>query len=296
MPATARVFPLGNRRYAVVLRSSGGEAERFFQVELTGRIEGERLLVSGTSGGTEWEGSIAKQALRILKQGYGGVFVLRSVVKKSPTEGLQPPPGAIALLPFVPGEKPSLDEWQFGNWVAASDGVMHRAPGVGPRPDLPRKDIVTRRQFKSLRMHLEFRIPYESDLRGQARGNSGIFFGDRFEVQVLDSFGVIPGTGDCAAIYNVAAPRVNAAFPPLAWQTFDVTFRAPRIDGSGKMTREPKLTVLWNGIQVHDGQSISKPTDGSARPVTATGPIRIQDHGNLVYYRNIWVQELPEED
>lgn len=176
------------------------------------------------------------------------------------------------------------------------DGLMHRAPGVGPRPDLPRKDIVTKRHFKSLLLHLEFRIPYEPDLRGQARGNSGIFFGDRYEVQVLDSYGVIPGTGDCAAIYRVAPPRVNAAFPPLAWQTFDVTYRAPRIDGSGKMTREPKLTVFWNGIKVHDGQSILKPTDDPKRPILAAGPIRIQDHGNLVYYRNIWVEELPEED
>lgn len=296
MLATAKVYPLGSRRYAVVLRSSAAEAELFFQVELPGRIEGDRLLVSGTSSGTEWEGVISKQTLRILKRGYGGVFAMQSVSRKSPTDGIEPPPGAIVLLPFVPGQKPSLAEWNAGNWVAAPDGVLHRAPGVGPRPDLPRKDIVTKRYFKSVRLHLEFRVPYEPDLRSQARGNSGIFFNDRFEVQVLDSYGVISGTGDCAAIYGVAAPRVNAAFPPLAWQTFDVTYRAPRVDGSGKMTREPTLTVLWNGIKVHADQNVPKATDGSARPIAAAGPIRIQDHGNLVYYRNIWVQELAEED
>jgi hypothetical protein len=292
--AEAKVVPQGDRNYRVVLRAQPHDSTEWpLQIELPGRLEGERIHVFGSMGGHEWEGDIAKKTLRINKRGYGGIFEMLQVKKKSPSEGLKPPADAILLVAYQPGVKPSLDQWNDAGWLATEEGIIHKNPGKGPRPDLPRRDLSTRREFKNVRLHLEFRIPYEPDLREQARGNSGVIFADRYEVQVLDSYGLVPGTGDCASIYGVAPPRVNAAFPPLSWQTYDITFYAPRMEGN-KMTHGPRLTVVWNGVKVHENQTALTPTGDAGRPNAGSGPIRIQDHGSLIYYRNIWVEELPD--
>ena len=292
--AEAKVFPVGHYRYRVVLSTQPLDPKSLpMQLELDAHIDGERVLVGAAAGGQYWEGEIAKQTLRITKRGYGGLFQMKQVMRKSPTEGLKPPAKAIVLLASEPGRKPSLEEWTEAGWVTTPEGILHKNPGDGPRLDLPRKDLSTRREFRNVHLHLEFRIPYEPDQGGQARGNSGVFLADRYEVQVLDSYGLIPGAGDCASIYGVAPPRVNAAFPPLSWQTYDIAFYAPKLDGA-KMLRGPRLTVLWNGVKVHDNQTCPTPTGDPGRPNAETGPIRLQDHGNLVYYRNIWVQELPD--
>jgi len=111
---------------------------------------------------------------------------------------------------------------------------------------------------------------------------------------VLDSYGLVPGSGDCASIYDVAPPRVNAAFPPLSWQTYDITFYAPKLDASGKTVRGASVTVLWNGVLVHDNQTVLAPTGDPSSPNAESAPLRLQDHGSLDYYRNIWLQELPD--
>ena len=294
VPAEAKVVTEGHRRYRVVLSARPLAPEGSpWQIELGGRLEGERILVAGEAGGHEWEGEIGKKALRISKRGYGGVFEMKQVLKKSPTEGLKPPAGALVLLAFEPGRKPALDEWKEPGWVTTQDGVLHKYSGEEPPPSGPRGDLSTKREFRNVRLHLEFRIPYEPDLREQARGNSGVIFADRYEVQVLDSYGLVPGAGDCAAIYSVAPPRINAAFPPLSWQTYDITFRAARMDGT-RLVRAPSFTVVWNGVKVHENQPTSTPTGDPGRPNAESGPIRLQDHGNLVYYRNIWAEPLPE--
>jgi hypothetical protein len=295
VPADAKVVAEGNRHYRVALRARPLDAAEWpLAVELGARLEGERLVVSGSSGGHEWEGQIAKGTLKINKRGYGGLFELNRVVKKSPREGAKPPANAIVMLACEPGQKPNLNQWKEAGWVTTEEGIMHKNPGQGPRPDLPRRDLYSKREFRNVQLHVEFRVPYEPDLREQARGNSGVILADRYEVQVLDSYGLLAGTGDCGAIYGVAPPRVNAAFPPLSWQTYDITFYAPKMDGN-KMVRPPRLTVLWNGVKVHENQTSPTPTGDAQRPNAGSGPLRIQDHGNLVFYRNIWLEELPDE-
>jgi hypothetical protein len=287
--AEAKVVPQGNRAYRIVLDAKALDPKGLpMQIELPGHVDGERVVVGGTSGGHDWDGEVSAKTLRVSKHGYGGVFEMKQVMKQSPTEGLKPPPGALVLLAFDPGHKPGLDQWQESGWVATDDGILHKNPGDGPRGDLR-----TRREFRNVRLHVEFRIPYEPDKREQGRGNSGVIFADRYEVQVLDSYGLITGAGDCAAIYGVAPPRINAAFPPLSWQTYDITFHAARMDG-GKMVHGPRFTVLWNGVKVHENQTSATPTGDPNRPNADVGPIRLQDHGNLVYFRNIWVQVLPD--
>jgi hypothetical protein len=139
---------------------------------------------------------------------------------------------------------------------------------------------------------VEFRVPYEPGKGGQGRGNSGVYLQDRYEVQVLDSFGLEPGLGDCGALYQIAAPPPAVCLPPLAWQTFDITFRAPRFDASGRKTENARITVIHNGIKIHDNLELPHTTGGAAPGEVPSGPLRLQDHGNPVRYRNIWVQPL----
>ena len=158
-------------------------------------------------------------------------------------------------------------------------------------------DIVTKQDFTDFQLHVEFKVPYMPDKTGQGRGNSGVGLQSHYEIQVLDSFGFKePGTGDCGAVYNQAAPLVNACRPPLEWQTYDITFRAPRFDDAGQVKEKARVTVIQNGLIVQNNQEIKGPTGiGSDRPVDKPGPIYLQDHGNPAEFRNIWIRPLPTE-
>jgi hypothetical protein len=130
---------------------------------------------------------------------------------------------------------------------------------------------------------------------GQAKGNSGVYLQGRYEIQVLDSYGInIPGKGDCGAIYNQFAPLVNACRPPMEWQTYDVIFRAPRLNEAGEVEEGVRLTVLQNGQVIHNNVQLPGVTGGAIDDrVGEPGPLLLQDHGNLVAYRNIWAVPLP---
>lgn len=156
-------------------------------------------------------------------------------------------------------------------------------------------DIVSRQEFTDFFLHIEFLVPYLPKESGQHRGNSGVGLQSRYEIQVLDSSGYkSPGTGDCGAIYNQAAPLVNACKPPEQWQTYDITFRAPRFDAAGNRTEKARVTVLLNGVIIQNNVEIDGPTGiGSDRPLEKPGPIHLQDHGTRVQYRNIWAIPLP---
>jgi hypothetical protein len=159
-------------------------------------------------------------------------------------------------------------------------------------------DIMTKERFTDFRLHVEFKVPYMPDKTGQARGNSGVFVQGRYEVQVLDSYGVPhPGKGECGAVYNIKAPLTNACKPPMQWQTYDMVYRAPRGDaGSGKITTPGSLTVLLNGIVVQAGTPIEALTGGALdKNMLTPGPLLLQDHGNAMQYRNIWILPLPEK-
>jgi hypothetical protein len=158
-------------------------------------------------------------------------------------------------------------------------------------------DIVTRQQFQDFLLHVEFRVPFMPNAHGQARGNSGIGLHGRYEIQVLDSYGIAdPGSGDCGAVYDQAAPLFNACKPPLEWQTYDISFRAPRFDDGGKVVENPRVTVVQNGTLVQNNQEIKRMTgiqSSQYREMAPTGPIVLQDHGNPVQFRNVWVLPLP---
>jgi hypothetical protein len=158
-------------------------------------------------------------------------------------------------------------------------------------------DILTKAAFRDFRLHVEFNVPAMPEARGQGRGNSGVYLHGRYEVQVLDSYGpaIDPpgrplGKDECGAIYGHAAPRVNATLPPGTWQTYDITFRGPRYDAAGNLAERPRVTVVHNGVTIHDGFEIAAATrSGLGEGKVEEGPVLLQDHGNPVRYRNIWL-------
>jgi hypothetical protein len=183
-----------------------------------------------------------------------------------------------------------LSKWQYkkdgsdAKWILVDDNAMEVHGG----------DIVTKDKYQDFQLHVEFMTPNMPDKKGQARGNSGIYIQDRYEVQVLDSFGLESKDDDCGAIYKQKAPSVNACKKPGEWQTYDITFRAARFDASGKKTEGAHVTVVQNGQKIIDNFECTGPTGQGAPEAPTAGPIRLQDHGNPVRYRNIWI--VPEGD
>jgi hypothetical protein len=191
------------------------------------------------------------------------------------------PETASANVKWIPVASETQSE--EARWTVR-DGVMEVNPGTG--------SIVTKRKFTDYRLHLEFRTPFMPEAEGQARGNSGVYMQGRYEIQVLDSYGLRGEDNECGGIYKVAASAVNMCAPPGQWQSYDITFKAPRFDGAGNKIDDARLTVLHNGVRIHDALRIPGPTGGALdQDVNAPGGIMLQDHGNLVQYRNIWLKE-----
>lgn len=153
-------------------------------------------------------------------------------------------------------------------------------------------NVVTKREFGSYQLHLEFWLPLMAGATGQGRANSGVYLHSRYEVQVLDSYGLNSKWDDCGGIYKVAVPLVNACRPPEQWQTYDIIFYAPTFDKAGKKLANAKLTVLQNGVLIHNNIDVPETTVGAVGDEKPTGPLMLQDHGCKVRYRNIWLRPL----
>jgi hypothetical protein len=196
---------------------------------------------------------------------------LKKVARQSPTLGATPPAGAVVLF-----DGSSADAFEGGRLLEG--GLL----GVG---------CDSRQRFADHRIHLEFRTPFQPEARGQGRGNSGVYVQGRYECQVLDSFGLDGKQNECGGIYSIAEPIVNACLPPGTWQTYDITFTAARWSGLVKK-RDARMTVHLNGILVHDDVALPNVTTAAKRKESdSAGGLYLQNHGNPVAYRNVWVVE-----
>ncbi|MBM4024395.1 MAG: DUF1080 domain-containing protein [Planctomycetes bacterium] len=278
LKAVGKVVDEGNEGHRVVLHTiSSVPIEEGAFIEIRGQVEGAEMVLSGRAGGYAWKGQIQNGVLTATS-GYNQSFELKKNESKSPNAGLKPPENAVVLLAYAPGKAPDLSQWTNEAWVALPDGSMQVTPKKGANR--------TKREFGDIKhLHIEFWLPLEPDKRGQGRANSGVYLSDRYEVQVLDSFGLVHTSGDCGGLYNIARARVNASLPPEVWQTYDITFQAPRMNADGEVTALPQITVLHNGVKIHDNQEIPL-----ARH-RAKGPLQLQDHGHEIQFRNIWVVE-----
>ena len=201
-----------------------------------------------------------------------------------------PPSDAIVLF-----DGTDLSAWRNRNGAAAGwvvrDGAMEAVPGAGY--------VYTRQAFGDVQLHVEWAAPAPPKDSGQGRGNSGVFLMGEYELQVLDSYhnDTYPD-GQAGAAYGQYPPLVNAALPPGAWQSYDIVFRRPRFDAAGALLSPARMTAFQNGVLIQDNVALWGPTDWlqADRYVadSGRGPIALQDHGNPVRYRNIWVRELPE--
>jgi hypothetical protein len=138
-------------------------------------------------------------------------------------------------------------------------------------------------------LHIEFRTPFMPAARGQGRGNSGVYIQGRYECQVLDSFGLEGEDNECGGIYSISKPAVNMCFPPLSWQTYDIDFVAARYDGQGNKTKNARVTIKHNGVVIHKDLELTHGTPGRHPEGPEPESIFLQDHGNPVVFRNIWV-------
>jgi hypothetical protein len=196
-----------------------------------------------------------------------------------------PPPAERPKDAVVLFDGKDLSRWQ--KYPAGGDVTWKLVDGA---MEVAGGDIITKDKFRDMKLHLEFMPPFMPDATGQARGNSGVFVMDNYEVQVLDSYGKQQlDVGDCAALYSKKVPDKNVAKPPAQWQTYDIEFKAPRFDAAGKKTANARITVYWNGVKVHDNVELDGPLPGGSGEKPEGGGIRLQDHGNPVRFRNIWV-------
>jgi Domain of Unknown Function (DUF1080) len=216
------------------------------------------------------------------------------VVDPGPQPGMRPPPSDAVVL----FDGHSLAGWHSADsaghparWKIA-DGYMEVVKGTG--------NIATARGFGDVQLHIEWMAPVLAQGEGQERGNSGVFLMGIYEVQVLDSYhNTTYADGHAAAIYGQYPPLVNPSRPPGEWQTYDIVFHRPRFDANGGVTRPARMTILFNGILVQDDVALTGPTAHKQRPPYHKHadrlPLILQDHGDPVRYRNIWVRELPND-
>ena len=309
----ASTFPIG-----AAVADDSNDAELALQGEYVGQIltpEGPRMLGTqvialgdgkfharcyfGGLPGAGWDGGPPREADGELKDGAAvfhqeeyeakvsqgtlaiiGPFNLKlgeieKIERKSPTLGATPPAGATVLFADSSASAGAATN-DFEPGRVTSDGLLPAGQ-------------TSKLKFQSATIHVEFQTPFMPAARGQGRGNSGCYLQGRYEVQVLDSFGLKPENNECGGIYSIRAPSVNMCFPPLSWQTYDIDFTAAKYENDKKL-KNAVMTVRHNGVVVQQDTELSHAT--TAAPVAegpSPGPLYLQDHGNPVRYRNVWI-------
>jgi len=263
-----QVIALGHDEFRMVsypggLPGSGWDKET--RTENSGKREGNKIVFTGADG---YRAELADGKVTI-KTSDGGPWTMEKTERKSPTLGAKPPEGALVLF-----NGSNADAWQNGH---LDDRHLLQA------------GTKSKQKFTNFTAHLEFYLPFKPLARGQERGNSGVYLQDRYELQVLDSFGLKGENNECGGLYTLGKPEVNMCYPPLAWQTYDIDFTAAQFDGDGKKVKNAVVSIKQNGVPIFEKFEIKHQTPGGQKETPAGGPLQLQGHGNPVFYRNIWV-------
>jgi hypothetical protein len=268
-PIGLQVVALGEGKFSALIYRGGlpgGGFDGSPRLKLVGSWADDRVILGG------------EDLVIYLQTGYAAVVkntagqrlsFLQPVKRLSTTLGAKPPANAIVLFD---GKNTDL----LKNAKITADGLLE----IG---------CETINAYQNFTLHGEFRTPYMPLARGQARGNSGFYLQKRYEVQVLDSFGLEPQFNDCGSLYKFKAPDLNMSFPPLRWQTYDISFSAPKFSADGQKLVKGTITVRHNGIVIHDRLQLENKTGGGSAEGPNPLPILLQNHGNPVNYRNIWL-------
>lgn len=288
----AQVVANGNGAFTAVFLSGGLPGAGWDTATVRGQVGGTRQADSvlfPAAGLVGYSASISPDGSTLSGMTpQGGAFALKRIARQSPTLAAAPPANAIVLF----------DGKDLSNFVAGSaaldSGLLLPQGSAG-------SGAVTKRNFGSFTLHLEFLEPFMPEASGQGRGNSGVYLQGRYELQILDSYGLDihrgkPGeeTQECGAFYQLVGPRLNMSLPPLTWQTYDVEFTKAVFDSAGKTQVQPaRVTVRLNGVIIHENQDLKNATLLGDAAGPGDGPIRFQAHGDPVKFRNIWIVENP---
>ncbi|MEM7454175.1 MAG: DUF1080 domain-containing protein [Planctomycetota bacterium] len=277
-PMGMQVIALGNGQFSIKafnggLPGDGWNGEEHEKIDVVGQFNEENGAVEfrGYHRGDADIFADGRMLITTPEPGYTGE--LNRVVRNSETLGMEPPEGAVVLF-----DGSSIEGWENGRM--SDDGFLMQG-------------TTSKQTFNDHTLHVEFLLPFEPEKRGQGRGNSGLYVQGRYEVQMLDSFGLEGKHNECGGIYSVKDPDLNMCFPPMSWQTYDIEFTAARFDEDGETTSPARMTVRHNGVIVHDDVELPnrKTTAGRLDPGPEPGPVYLQDHSNQVRYRNIWAVE-----
>ncbi|MCP4638781.1 MAG: DUF1080 domain-containing protein [bacterium] len=275
------------------------------------------VLTVGYSAAAQFDSPVIEEWTKIEKNAKGedkevkymsidGIMVHETDPAKQPPPPIVTP--ATASTQDTPGKAPSdavvlFDGTDLENWTSTKAGEATKwvAKDGAMMPTKKSGMIQSKQGFGSCQLHMEFATPTDVKGDGQGRGNSGVFLMGQYEVQVLDSYeNVTYPDGQAAALYGRSKPLVSASRGPGQWQSYDIIFHRPIFEGD-QVVKRATFTVLHNGVVVQDHVELSGGT-GWGGPHAAThykphgdkGPIQLQDHGNPVLFRNIWVRELQD--
>jgi hypothetical protein len=238
------------------------------KVRGSGERRGSEVVITNAEGNAK---AVIRDGKMTLSIDGEQVATLDRVVRKSDTLGAKPPEGAAVLFS---GKEADLKNFKEG--ARFEDGHL-------------REGFTSKQEFGDYKLHLEFMLCFMPEARGQGRSNSGVYQQGRYEVQVLDSFGLEGADNECGGIYKAKAPSVNMCLPPLQWQTYDIDFTAAKFEGD-KKTAPARMTVKHNGVVIHNNIEVPAGTPGGTQAEgPGPGPLFVQNHGNPVFFNNIWV-------
>jgi hypothetical protein len=265
-----QIIALGDGKFHAVGYPGGLPGDgwsRPIKIEVDGKVTDGVMEIGSDKGKAVFKGDGVAQ----LFDGDGDpVGELKRINRESPTLGAKPPEGATVLFD---GKSP--DNFEGGQ--VTPDGLL-------------KEGVTSKLKHGSCQLHLEFRLPYMPKATGQQRGNSGCYLQGRYEVQILDSFGLEGKNNECGGIYTIKDPDQNMCFPPLTWQTYDIDYTVAKFDAQGKKLTPATITVKHNGVVIQENVALDHAT--TAAPLKEgpePGPLYLQNHGNPVRFRNIWM-------